>query len=592
VSTARRRSILIVEDEAVVAEDLQHRLDGLGYEIAGWATNAADALVFAEDTAPDLVLMDIRLRGEMDGVEAASAIRDRVEVPVVFVTALADADTLERAKAADPLGYVVKPFSDRDLETAIELALYKHEMDRRLRASNRELAEERGFLEAMFEAVPSSVLVVDGSYRIRMINRHTKETFRGATPEGTHSEIGEILQCPYALGRPGECGYLDECLVCHIRQPFLAALEKGEVTLRKRCDVESRVDGRPRRMTLQISAAPLEYKGEPMVIVILEDVTELSGLRELLRSEKSFAGIVGTSPRMLEIFDTIREIADVNVPVLILGESGTGKELVARAIHSEGSRSGAAFVPVNCAALPDGLLESELFGHVKGAFTGAVRDRRGRFELADGGTIFLDEIGDLSPNMQVKLLRVLQESSFERVGGEKTLSVDVRVVCATNKDLAREVEGGEFRDDLYYRLCVVPITIPPLRQRGVDIPSIAEHILAREASSAGGRVMTLSPDVVSVLTSYDWPGNVRELQNALQFAFIKCKGDVIEVDHLPPSLRKSLSAGSAQRRVSQGLTDEAIAAALRETGGNRTKAAELLGVSRATFYRYLSDSGS
>jgi DNA-binding NtrC family response regulator len=326
-----------------------------------------------------------------------------------------------------------------------------------------------------------------------------------------------------------------------------------------------------------------------MSIVILEDVTELSGLRELLKTEKSFAGIVGTSPRMIEIFDSIREIADVAVPVLILGESGTGKELVARAIHSQGNRAIRPFVPVNCGALPDGLLESELFGHVKGAFTGAVRDRKGRFELADGGTIFLDEIGDLSANMQVKLLRVLQESSFERVGGEKTVSVDARVVCATNKDLAREVEAGRFRDDLFYRLCVVPITLPPLRERAVDIPLIAEHILAREAATAGGRRVTLSDDAVTVLTNYAWPGNVRELQNALQFAFIKCKGEVIGVEHLPPGLRRVSVVAAAPKRSSQGLTDEAIAAALRDTGGNRTKAAELLGVSRATFYRYLSD---
>jgi transcriptional regulator with GAF, ATPase, and Fis domain len=384
------------------------------------------------------------------------------------------------------------------------------------------------------------------------------------------------------------CGSMEECFGCQIRTPVTEALE-GRTTTRQRCTFERQDQSLTHQMTLLVSAVPITHRDETMAMLILEDVTELSGLRDLLKTEKSFAGIVGTSPTIVTIFDTIREVAEVAVPVLIMGESGTGKELVARAIHFESGRAGRPFVPVNCGALPDGLLESELFGHVKGAFTGAVRDRKGRFELADTGTIFLDEIGDLSPAMQVKLLRVLQESSFERVGGEKTVTVEVRVICATNKDLFREVEAGRFRDDLYYRLAVVPITVPPLRERLVDLPLIAEHILAREAAAAGGRRVFLSDEVVSALMAHHWPGNVRELQNALQFAFIKSKGNVIEVQHLPPGMRAARPAEAAIRRAAQTLTDEAIAEALRLSGGNRTRAAALLGVSRATFYRHLGD---
>ena len=590
-----RRSILVVEDEAVVAEDLQHRLSELGYDVAGWAASGEDAVRLAEEVLPDLVLMDIRICGELDGIDAAHAIRERSDVPVIFVTAFADADTLARAKAVEPFGYIVKPFSDRDLETSIELALYKHEMDRQraellkqLQQTNAELDEQRGFLSTLFESAPFSVAVFDGEFRVRMANRFFKQVFQDSATADLDVRAGEILHCSQAVANPGVCGTMEDCLGCQIRIPVLGALE-GRTTTRQRCTFERQDQGLVQQLTLLVSAAPITHRDESMAVVILEDITELSGLRDLLKTERSFAGIVGTTLTMIDIFNTIREVADVNVPVLVMGESGTGKELVARAIHNEGSRASRPFVPVNCGALPDGLLESELFGHVKGAFTGAVRDRKGRFELADTGTIFLDEIGDLSPNMQVKLLRVLQEGSFERVGSEKTVTVDVRVVCATNKPLAREVEAGRFRDDLYYRLAVVPITVPPLRERLVDLPLIAEHILGRAAATAGGRRVTLSEEVITALMAHDWPGNVRELQNALQFAFIKCKGDVIELDHLPPGMRKARLGEVASRRAPLTLTAEAIAQALRESGGNRTRAAELLGVSRATFYRHLSD---
>ena len=590
-----RRSILVVEDEAVVAEDLQHRLGELGYDVAGWAASGEDAVQLAEEALPDLVLMDIRICGELDGIDAAHAIRERSDVPVIFVTAFADADTLARAKAVEPFGYIVKPFSDRDLETSIELALYKHEMDRQrarllkqLQQTNAELDEQRGFLSMLFESAPFSVAVFDGEFRVRMANRFFKQVFQDSATADLDVRAGEILHCGQAAANPGVCGTMEDCLGCQIRIPVLGALE-GRTTTRQRCTFERQDQGSVQQLTLLVSAAPITHRDESMAIVILEDITELSGLRDLLKTERSFAGIVGTTPTMNDIFNTIREVADVNVPVLVMGESGTGKELVARAIHNEGSRASRPFVPVNCGALPDGLLESELFGHVKGAFTGAVRDRKGRFELADTGTVFLDEIGDLSPNMQVKLLRVLQEGSFERVGSEKTVTVDVRVVCATNRPLAREVEAGRFRDDLYYRLAVVPITVPPLRERLVDLPLIAEHILGRAAATAGGRRVTLSEEVITALMAHGWPGNVRELQNALQFAFIKCKGDVIELDHLPPGMRKARLGEVASRRAPLTLTADAIAQALRESGGNRTRAAELLGVSRATFYRHLSD---
>ena len=306
---------------------------------------------------------------------------------------------------------------------------------------------------------------------------------------------------------------------------------------------------------------------------------------ELKQKQDSFSGIIGRDPKMKDIFEMIREITEVDIPVLIQGESGTGKELVARAIHNEGPRVHKAFVPVNCGALPEGLLESELFGHVKGSFTGALRDRKGRFEMANGGTLFLDEIADLSKVMQAKLLRVLQEGKFERVGDEKTISVDVRIISAANRDLKHEVGKGNFRDDLYYRISVVPIHIPPLRNRKNDIPLLVDHFL-KQSSLKGQKLKVISENALAVMLDYPWPGNVRELQSAIHYALIKSKGKTIQPVHLPLELRKQ-KTNQLTRGPSRRLEPKIVKEALIRSGGNKAKAARLLGVGRATLYRFL-----
>lgn len=315
----------------------------------------------------------------------------------------------------------------------------------------------------------------------------------------------------------------------------------------------------------------------------------LKNLRRQRDMDAGFAGIVALDPKMLEIFGTIKELAEIDVPVMIQGESGTGKELVAMAIHNEGNRAHQPFIAVNCSALPEGLLESELFGHVRGAFTGAIRDKKGRFELADNGTIFLDEIGDLSPTIQVKLLRVLQEGTFERVGEENTRRVNVRVISATNKDIMLEIKEGRFRNDLFYRMCVIPITIPPLRERRSDIPLLVDHILKSSLYKQKKKEVKISPEALSIMMNYDWPGNVRELQNAIQYALVKCGSDLILKDQLPPSILSSRSNEkfATNRKRSRKLSSEAVQWALKETKGNKKEAARKLGVSRATLYRFL-----
>ncbi len=343
--------------------------------------------------------------------------------------------------------------------------------------------------------------------------------------------------------------------------------------------------GETRHLEMSVTGMRDETGSVVGVLAAFRDVTDMISLRLRLGELTCFSGIVGRDRKMLDVFEQIRNLAQTDYAVHITGDTGTGKELVAAAIHNESPRGGGPFVPVNCGALPEGLLESELFGHVKGAFSGAIRDKKGRFELANGGTIFLDEVSELPRHMQVKLLRVLQEGSFERVGGENTIAVDVRVISATNMDLRREMEKQNFREDLYYRLSVVPVRIPALRERKNDIPLLASHFL-KQAVQSGRKPAGLSPDALSLMMDYTWPGNVRELQNAIHFALVKSRSATIRPEHLPPELREAVCTRSRPGPECR-LTTEAVIAALARTGGNRSKAAKLLGIGRATLYRFL-----
>jgi Nif-specific regulatory protein len=303
-------------------------------------------------------------------------------------------------------------------------------------------------------------------------------------------------------------------------------------------------------------------------------------LKRELQQKYDFRNIVGTSKEMRDVYEQVAQVAHTNTTVLIRGESGTGKELVAHAIHYNSPRSSKPFVKVNCAALPESLIESELFGHEKGAFTGAVARKRGRFELAEGGTLFLDEIGDLSPAMQVKLLRVLQEREFERVGGTETLKVNVRLIAATNVDLEQAVSDGRFRSDLYYRLNVFSIYLPPLRERKTDILLLADHFLDKYGGQNGKRIKRISTPAIDMLMSYHWPGNVRELENVVERATLVCEGNVIHGYHLPPTLQTAEGSGTVTKmnleQAVGAFEKDLIQDALKTTRGNRARAARLL----------------
>ena len=449
-----------------------------------------------------------------------------------------------------------------------------------------ELLEEDGFLKSLFNSIPCGVLVVNQDRRVQALNNVLEQTFGITLAESINKRGGDALRCIHANSNPEGCGFSEECNICSVRNTALEALE-GKQIHRNKAKLQLVVDHKPCDLQLLVSAAPLDHDGNRLAIIILEDITELNNLRRRLGTEHSFAGIIGQNTQMRELFQTIRDVTEVNIPVLLQGESGTGKELVAAAIHNEGPRASKPFVPINCAALPEGVLESELFGHVKGAFTGAMRDKRGRFELADGGTLFLDEVGDMPRVLQAKLLRVLQEGRFERVGDEKSISVNVRIISATNCDLKREVEKNNFREDLFYRLNVVPVNLPPLRKRKDDIPLLVEHFI-KKAIEDGQETEGLSKEALAVVIDYPWPGNVRELQSALQFAIVKSRGGTINPEHLPLELNDWKKVQSS-RGPSRKLAIESVKDALTQSGGNKAKAARLLGVGRATLYRFLAD---
>jgi two-component system response regulator AtoC len=354
-----------------------------------------------------------------------------------------------------------------------------------------------------------------------------------------------------------------------------------------------------------IKAGAYDYVSKPFkpdeIVLALRKAEEREALRrenralkEQIQKESQFESILAKSPAMTEIFRTITKIADFKTTVLIQGESGVGKELVARAIHQRSSRKNMPFVPINCGAIPENLLESELFGHRKGAFTDANADRRGLFEEADGGTLFLDEIGELPLNLQVKLLRALQEESIRRLGDSRDIRVDVRIITATHRDIAAEAKAGRFREDLFYRINVLPIVIPPLRARKEDINLLVDHFVVRNNARLGTQIRGLTPDARKLLLEYTWPGNVRELENTIERAMVLCDGDVLDAHDLPDRLREALDPVQVQlasgelsvKKTTAAIEEILIRRALQKTRGNRTRAAELLEIShRALLYK-------
>ncbi len=418
---------------------------------------------------------------------------------------------------------------------------------------------------------------------ITVFNKEAEKITGYMKEEVMGRDCHEVFQAPFCGGKCSFCNGSPDFHSQPLEYPLSIITKQGET----------------RQVEMTVSPIVSREKELIGVVASFRDMTEPFKLSLKTEALSGFSGIIGKTKVMQEIFTQIQDVSLYSYPVHVSGETGTGKERVANAIHDISSHGNGAFVPVNCGAIPEGIVESELFGHVKGAFSGAVRERKGRFELAHQGTLFLDEVAELPLQTQVKLLRFLQEGSFEKVGGEARVCVQTRIISATNKDLKKEVEKGRFREDLYYRLNVIPVHLPPLRDRKNDIPLLATHFLKEAETDVPHQAPSISGSAMDILMDYGWPGNVRELKNAIQFAMVRSRGEMIMPGHLPleitrdktVSLRLSDRDEEMEQSAFRGKLDmESVKAAIKRTGGNKSKAARVLGVGRATLYRFLANN--
>ncbi len=553
--------ILVVDDEESIRFTFDAFLREEGHDVSTASSVRECAQVLAGHEF-DLIYLDIML-GADSGIELLRICKEKLpNCPVIMITGSPELSTATEAVRLGAYDYIPKPVRHETLLRLTRSALaHKQLLDQ------KEILQTR--LKAIFASVKEGIVTVDKDMVVTDLNESARL----------------IFECEDAIGSPLEALIVDN--------PACIELVRNSLKTTKPTDifrVEMSLRGNAPKV-LSLTTSPLLDESEKPLgaVLTIRDETRLDSLERDLADRRYFDRMIGASRRMQEIYSLIETLADVDSTVLILGESGTGKELVAESLHFRGVRSGRPLVKVNCAALPENLLESELFGHVKGSFTGALQDKVGRFQQADGGTIFLDEIADISPAMQVRLLRVLQEREIEKVGGHDPIKIDIRVVAATNRNLKELVQAGAFREDLYYRLKVVEMRLPPLRERKEDIPQLVEHFIGKFGSRfKKEQIAGVSDSVLECFMHYDWPGNVRELEHVIEHAFIVCRENILSTRHLPDDLLQALDESDRSLPADTDSRD-GIIEALRKAQGNKSRAAEILGVSRRTIYRKIDE---
>jgi len=567
-----KEKILIVEDQFVEADYLRLILVKAGYDVIGIARSVVKAQEIIKQTTPDLVLLDIFLKGKLTGIDLAQQLRDD-NIPFIYLSANSNEEVLMAAKATQPSGFLVKPFREKDLLVTLEIAQYRHEHIQES-ALNKEstlqqqlthiISEHKGREHKLAEIgkafqshIPFDLIVAGfnstedtGFLRIGYDEYQTIRIKELLTITGlTMAEV--VTLSANTIIDTTATWYNEDAFEKICKQPSLKKLFARTFQMRSHLFFPLHLpDGTlfhfsfysRRPDTYHADHIPLFKRLEHILIADISDkkeavpdvVVKNTGITNI----KAFEGIIGKSHLLLNVFDHIIQVAPADTSVLIMGESGTGKEKIADCIHQLSPRKGQPFIKVNCAALPASLIESELFGHEKGAFTGAIERRTGKFEQADKGTIFLDEIGEMPVELQVKLLRVLQEKEIERVGSNTPVKVDVRIITATNRNLEKEVAEGRFRLDLYYRLNVFPLMLPPLRDRTEDIPALAYHFMNYYNRKTGKKITGLSDKILKNMMAYHWPGNIRELEHVIERSVLLTNGTTIE-DALIPVSRKT-----------------------------------------------------
>lgn len=569
--------VLIVEDEGALRLTFAEFLREQDYDV-DTAEDYESAVAHLNLRAFDVVITDIILAGQT-GIDLLRTVRERgLDCPVVMITGEPNVETAAEAVRLGAFDYLPKPVTRDALLRVTRLAVDHRRLVQERDHYAAELDRYRRDLEAIFNSVNEGIITVDAEMRVRQVNP-VAAGILGLDPASIYGRAcREVLASRFGAA-------------CEALQRTIET--RAPATERR---IEMSIAGEGEKV-LVMSTAPLLYNSGAFggALLMIRDVTQLTRLEQQVEDSQQYRDMIGKSARMQVIFRLIRDLAEVDSTVLVCGESGTGKELAAAALHYASPRAEGPFLKVNCAALSESILESELFGHVKGAFTGAVKDRIGRFEAADGGTILLDEIGDISPLLQLRLLRVLQEREFERVGSSTPIRTDVRVIATANQNLEDKIRQGTFRQDLYYRLNVVRIELPALRDRREDIPLLVEHFCRRFNRRFKKTISGVAPETMEIFMRHPWPGNVRELENCLERAVLVCHGPLILPRDVPPEIAVYGGMGSEVRRPSTvpaggaavGGSDslrEQIRAVLEKTDWNIAKSARILGIARNTLY--------
>jgi PAS domain S-box-containing protein len=567
---------ILVEDDPVVRRVIGHALKSRSHDVTALGDGETAWEEF-QGSRYDLAILDWVLP-ELDGLELCRRIRKHPHGDSCYVVVITVRDSpgdLQAVLDAGADDYFPKPISPKLLEIRLTVAekqsetlRERHRAEEGLRTAFSRLEQNHDDLLSILNQLRMGTALVDGASRITFLSRQGQEMIGLSEEEVLRKAWDDIF-------------------------PF-GDLEKSQVAqeLQKPKDERAKILTKISRKGSSRRWVEIEVRDDPRnperKIFFLYDVSEVHELRQQLKGKAVFQNLVGKSHPMRQVYQLIQDLGEVDTTVLIIGETGTGKELVARAIHESSRRKDGPFIALNCAGLTESLVASQLFGHRRGAFTGALEDRRGMFESANGGTLFLDEIGDVPVSVQINLLRVLETRELQRVGEVQTRKIDVRVLSATNRDLAELSAQGQFRQDLLYRLRIARVQLPPLRERREDIPLLIEWFLNQISTTTGKGVDSVSNEALRALISYSWPGNVRELRNTVEFALIRCKGHVLEKRDLPDEV-VTLERPVFVRPTRKQDEKQAILAALEQASGNRSTAAKILGMSRATFYRRLSD---
>jgi len=591
MSKELNNGVLIIDDEESLRCTFEMFLKREGYSPVVAVATYEDALKEIEEKEFDIIISDILLEGS-SGMDILKKVKELGHTcPVVMITGYPNIKTASEAVRLGAFDYLPKPVTKDALLKVTRLAIKHNILQKEKEEAEKEKEKYRIHLQTIFKSVKDLIITVDNGLKIIEMNPSAQNLFFDGAD--FHGKI--ISEIPRTIGK--SC-FNDAKKVIQSKQEILD----------RRVECE-RPDGQ--KKVFSMSTVPLMetnniYSG---AVIVIRDMTRIEELEERGKKTK-FHRFIGKSPAMQMVYTLIENVGKVDAAVLITGESGTGKELVAEALHLESPRAARPFVKFDCTSIPDDLLESELFGHKKGAFTGAQQDRMGRILQADGGTLFLDEIGDISLKTQLKLLRFLQEKTFYPVGRDQPIQVDVRVIAATNANLKKKVQEGAFREDLYFRLRVVEIMLPPLRERKEDISLLIDFFLKKFSEKMGKEITGLSEQVTDKLLNYPWPGNVRELEHVIERAIVLCNENTISTNQLAPDIlshkEETEKISFITKKTEETIPDERplvstfettnetpevqrIIDALKRTAGNKAKAARILGIDRSTLYRKIKD---